>query len=257
MIESSNLEGRLCGELVAAIARCVTTSDRGTNPGRKGVTFYHYSYSAFEAATRALQNFALLVPVPHAERPDETWYCPQALVMDADAMPDHLGRLVGSDDPRLPQLLEAFILVACDHGGLPHTRAPFSCPDAHLDAVRMLERTGYVEAVGDQYRWTAKIGPAMRAAVFWNEDDMDRMELEEAETERQAEAALQTMPDAIRDAFMNAPDDVISWYAVVCACWKDGRWQDPQPGPVVLSGGLDLARRLAEKFKTRYGIDAD
>jgi hypothetical protein len=250
MTEPSNFEGRLCGELAAAIARYVTTLDGGTNSGRKGATFYHYSYSAFEAATRALQSFALLAPA-HAERPDG----PQALTMDADDMPDRLGRLVGSNDPRLPKLIEAFVLVACDYGGLPHTRAPFSCPDAYLEAVRLLERSDYVESVGDQHRWTAKIGPAMRAAVFWNDDDMDRTDLAEAETEREAEEALRTMPDAIRNAFMDSPDDVLSWYAVLCKCWKDGRWQDLQPGHVVLSGGLDLARRLAEKFKARYRPD--
>jgi hypothetical protein len=254
MIEPPDRDGRLCGDLAAAIARYVTAMDGGPNLGRKGATFYHHSLSAFEAATLALGSFALIAPVARAERPDDTWYCPQALTMAADAMPDHLARLVGNDDPRLPKLLEAFILVACDYGGLPHARAPFSCPDAYVDAVRTLERAGYIESVGDRYCWTVKIGPAMRAAFFWNADDMDMMELEEAETERQADEALRTLPEAIKHAFMASPDDVLSWHAVLCKWWKDGRWQDPQPGHVVLSGGLALARRLSEKFKARYGL---
>jgi hypothetical protein len=153
-------EGRFCGVLAAAIARLVTASGKGAGAGRAGAVFRHYSESGLELATRVLSRLALAIPAGGGV----------ALAMDAEAMPSFLATRVGLRDPRLEETVAAFIAVACYYGDLPDERTPFRAPAALAEAMRALAPHGDGEACGDHYRWTERIGPAMRACYLWTDD---------------------------------------------------------------------------------------
>ena len=165
-----NPEGRLCGVLAAAIARHVTALDEEAGPGRKGAVFVHFFVSSFEHAAETLEALGLLVK----ERRDnpsgrDQPECPHVLAMDAEAMPDFVAGIVGPGDERIPDTIGSFVAVACEYAGLSSERAPFVPPPQFKDAMRALARFGYAEAVGDTYRWTGLIGPAMREFHFWDD----------------------------------------------------------------------------------------
>jgi hypothetical protein len=259
MVETGDVEGRLCGELAASIARLVTRD------GRKGEAFYHESTSDREAATVALTRFGLLAPVPPADWPSETWYCLHALTMDADAMPEYLAGRVGKDDSRFAEMLHAWLLVVWDDSGespmLAMRREPFDCLEIHRNVARALAETGYLESVATQYRWTDKIGPAMVAAYFWNEDFESLAEIEQRQLEAESDEIVRTMPDKVAEIFRDHAHNLLGVWVVLGKLWRGGMWRLDAPSEnehdIDLPGGTVLAGRVLEKFRAKYGIEEE
>ena len=184
-------EGRLCGVLAAAIARHVTAADKAAGAGRKGARFEHYFTSTLERATLALAHLELAVPTSQPRKKNIPAH-EHALAMDADTMGDFVAANVSDGDDRLAEALAAFVGVACDFGGLSTEREPFTPPPPYVEAMRTLTRFGYAELVGDQYRWTDQIGPAMRASYFWDEELRSGATLARDALEAEAQAAWRT-----------------------------------------------------------------
>ena len=208
----------------------------------------------FEDATNVLKKLYLVIPVPSADQPDETWYCYHALVLDADEMPEFLVKSIRNGDDRFPELLQSFLGLACDQDNLPTTRRPFKCPDAYCAVAVMLAQAGFLKQAGEQYCWTDKVASSMRTLGFWNSTGESIEDIEEAQIERECELVLKTMPGDISRAFESRPDDLLSWIAVLEARWIDGAWQEASDRTVSLSGGMGLARRVMEKFKAELVI---
>lgn len=246
IVELGRADGRLCGTLAAAVARFLTRSDGQAGPGRQGAAFYHESAPAFEAATRVLRDLNLVARVPRADRPEEAWYCLHALAIDAAAMPGHLATLLPGGDPRVADMLVAFLRIACEFDGLSTARSPFSPPAAYAAALRALASAGYAEPVGDAFAWTGRIAPAMRRAGTWDEACRSRAALAACALDAQAEAAWRTMPQTVRRAhFSHRPVGVVALVETLARCWRDGAWKHGNREAASLPAGhVALARRL-------------
>jgi hypothetical protein len=228
MAEISRLgsaEGRLCGVLASAIARQVTASDRAVGAGRKGAAFFHYFESSLEFATEVLERLGLLAPAATEELQNGMPYRPNALTMDADAMPGFLGPTIAPGDARIDDTIACFVNIACYYGGLSDERAPFVPPQPFAEAMRWLARFGYAEALGSRYRWSDRIGPAMQACYLWDARLRSETTLERELGMAEAEAAWRSMPDAIRSRFFSKrPIAFVEFMHVLSRHWHGGRW---------------------------------
>ncbi|GJD84767.1 hypothetical protein HPGCJGGD_2650 [Methylobacterium haplocladii] len=252
VVALGSAQGRLCGELAAAIACHLTRSDREAGPGAHGATYYHESEPAFEEATRVLKDLGLAAPVPRADKPDETWYCRHALTMDSEAMPGALASAV-IDGARLEAVLSAFLTLACCHDRLPSERTPFTPPTAYEAAMRALVRAGYAQGVGTAFRWTDKIGSAMCRIEAWDENGQSLATLRERDRLAQADAAWRSMPETIRRAhFAKRPVPLVPVVEALTMSWRDGAWHPvDREAPVAPAGQIALARRLIELAQSR------
>ncbi|MET0256994.1 MAG: hypothetical protein ABW179_00280 [Methylobacterium sp.] len=253
VVALGNAEGRLCGELAAAIACYLTRGDREAGPGAAGASYYHESEPAFEEATRVLKSFDLVAPVPRADKPDERWYCRHALTLDAGAMPGRLASWIATGDDRLPAVLSAFLTLACGHDGLSAERTPFTPPMAYEAAMRALVRAGYAQGVGSAFRWTDRIAPAMRRIEAWDADGRSLASLREEDRLAQADAAWRSMPETIRRAhFAKRPVPLVPVVEALTMSWRDGAWHPVnRETPAAHAGQIALARRLIELAQGR------
>lgn len=245
--------GRLCGELAAAIACHLTRSDHEAGPGAEGATYYHESMAAFEEATRVLKGLGLAAPVPRADKPDEDWYCRHALTMDAEAMPGALASAGIDGDVALQAVLGSFLTLGCGHDRLSSERTPFTPPAAYEAAMRALVRAGYAQSVGSAFRWTDKIGPAMREIEAWDENGQSLATLREQDRLAQADAAWRSMPETIRRAhFAKRPVPLVPVVEALTMSWRDGAWHPvTREAPAAPAGQIALARRLIDLAQGR------
>lgn len=248
VIEFGSEDGRLCGELAAAVVRYVTQGDKHAGPGRKGSTFFHGFAGDFEAAHEALVGLGVFVRVPEENKPDGSASRPFAFTMDADEIPHFLTVAIENGDPRLAGMLDAFVGIACRYDGLSDERSLFRPPVTYLKAMWALARSGYAERVGDQYRWTNLIAPAMRAAFLWDEELQSYSALSRDEEEAEAEAAWRTMPETIRHTYFSSrPIDLIAFARILAVSWKDGKWHPfKSDDRVTLVGQIALAKRISK-----------
>lgn len=250
MINKNNEFGILCGEMAASIARYVSKITINGTPAKKGVVFHHMFQTDFSESALALHAFGVAEPVHIDGVAEKDLYYNHTLLLDADDIPKFLAQRVQENDSRFPQLLEAFIRIAANYENLPTTRNLFSCPERLIEVMNRLVEGKFAEKVGDQFRWTEKISPAMRAAYLWDEHDNSYSDSEEHRLETESDNAVRTMPTDIRKAFEDNPENLIGWTAVLSTRWKDGAWHDaPDDARITLSGGLGLARRVMAKFK--------
>ncbi len=220
ILQLGTAEGRLCGVLAAAVARHVTRHDENVEAGRKGAVFFHMFDSSLEDATNVLIDLGLLAP----EKRSDT-YTPNVLTMDADAMPAFVGGTIRAGDPRIENTVAAFVNVACYFAGLSDERTPFTPPAALAESMRALSRFGYAERLGGQYRWTDKIGPAMRESYLWDAELRSQTTLERGVGASEAEAAWRTMPETIRQRFFsNRPIEFMEFLKVLAQHWRGGKW---------------------------------
>ncbi|MBR1235816.1 hypothetical protein [Bradyrhizobium sp. AUGA SZCCT0182] len=240
-------DGRLSGELAAALARRVTAQPHGPQqPGAKGAAFYHDSMSAFEATTEVLTKFGLLEPVPRADMPGETWYCLHALTIDANDMPKLLSSSVPQGDGRLFDLLVAFLQVFCHYDYLSDRHAPFSPPAYLLASMSVLARSGYAERIGNEFRWSELIGPAMRAAYVWDENFVSFAETEQAKLDAEATLAWQTIPESIQAAhFSERPLNKLVVAKLLHQCWNGEVWTPPSE-KYEITNQFQLADRIIQ-----------
>lgn len=162
------------------------------------------------------------------------------------------GRLIGHLAASLAaNLREAFIRVACGYGGLSDGLDWFEAPPLWSVAMRYFALGGYAEQNGPLFRWTAKIGPAMRSAGSWDEEWQSPAALVQAESEADAELAWQTMPDTLRHSLRSSKIGFLELVKVLALGWRDGRWQDfNRDSPVELSGQMRLAKFLLERARS-------
>jgi hypothetical protein len=179
--------------------------------------------------------------------------CQHALTMDMEAMPEFLTRSMANDDPRFAPMLDSYLGVAAGFGGLSTERTPFLPPPAHVEPVRALARRGYAEIVGDQYRWTDLIGPAMRQAGFWDDALRSYTTLHLEAEVAEAEAAWRSMPDTIRHRlFERQPAKVGNLVRELALRWKGGEWHPAKKDQsVTLTGQMALADRIIEIAKRK------
>jgi hypothetical protein len=243
IVDLGTAEGRLCGELAAAVAHHVANLDPVTGVVRKGArTLEDGSGTEVDAANAVLEALGVAIRDPEAAGRVR-------LTMDAADMPDALAAAVREDDPRLPALLETFLAIAAGQDDLSDDRAPFTPPDHYLAAMRALARLGYAERTGDSYYWTDRIGPAMRAADLWDEDLQSVAVAARAALIAEADAAWRSMPDTIRRShFGPRPASFMDVVRVLARSWKGGRWHPYRADARVgLAGHLDLARQLVAR----------
>ena len=72
--------------------------------------------------------------------------------------------------PGLPEVLQAFLMVATEFDGLPTSLLPFTPPDEFAAIFEALARCGYVESVSGEVGWTDRVGPLMRAFYAWDRE---------------------------------------------------------------------------------------
>lgn len=223
--KQETLEGRLCGELAAVIARALSHGDKEEGAGRKGARFGIGSYRDRRSATRILTGLGLVEDAPPKRRPRETRYLNHMLSMDADDMPDFLATRIAAGDERMPELLESF----WDFAAVSHSRRAFRTADKYRSVMGLLVQTGYAEQAADWFRWTDKIGLAMQACYLWDEKLRSKSPRNWPRTgdpvEWEAEYAWRTMPDAVRDDFFSKrPIDIAAATWVLECCWHDEAW---------------------------------
>lgn len=236
-----SLKGRLCGELAAALARRLTKS------GHRGDSFYHDSTSAFEAATAALTKFGVLAPVPRADRPGEIWYCLHELTIDAADMPNYLAPNIHESEIHLSELLEAFLSVFGYYDYLPDRREFFSAPEYLVSSLKMLAKTGFAERLGDQFRWTDQIGPAMQATSLWDENFISTSDADTTSFEEDARLAWQTMPELLKVSIRSGQVTFVQFVKILALGWKEGRWVAYRlDDRATLKGETMLAQRIFE-----------
>lgn len=255
VVSIGSTDGRLCGELAAALARRLTaiplryggTNDTESAPGTKGAACYHNSCAAFENAVSALTAIGVLVPVVRNDKPDETWYCLHALAMNADDMPNHFADVMAESDDRARDVLVAFLQIFCEYDHLPDCRSPFAAPRYLQAAMSMLMRKGYAEKIDDEFSWTASIAPAMQSAGRWDGDAVSRSELGQRDLAVNAQLALETMPETIRESVRSGRMNFIEFTRVFSLSWKNQRWHAYKLDDTAKAGiNLRLAKRVFE-----------
>lgn len=238
-VELGNSGGRLHGHLAAALANHLVRLSGADAPAREGDTFWHGAQSDFEVAHDALEAVGVFLP-----RSDAGGGATNVFVVDAADMPDLLAAGETPDDAAA-RLREAFVRVACGYGGLSDALDWFVSPPHWRMAMNHLAREGYALRDGDRFRWTERIGPAMRSAYLWNEAGQSLGTLAQADFERDVELAWRTMPDTLREAIRSSRIGFIELVKVLALSWKEGEWRDfNRDERVELTGQVELARAL-------------
>jgi hypothetical protein len=233
------LRGQLCGHMAASLATHLVKMSGSDGPARSGDSFWHGCQTDFEAAQAALERIRVFLP-----RMDADGSTQQAFVVDAVDMPDFLGASVEQADPRIPELLEAFLRVACGYGGLSDGLDWFTSPPNWAIAMKHLAGSGYAVCDGSRFRWTERVIPAMRSAGLWNEAGQSLEQLAAAEAESEADLAWRTMPDTLRESIQSSRIGFIELVKVLALSWKDGAWHEfKRDGYFGLSGQVALLRR--------------
>jgi hypothetical protein len=239
IVDLGSAEGRLCGELAAALARYVAHRDKAAGSPRRGaLTLEDGSGRDVRAANALLEALGVAVrdAAGHGVR----------LAMHAVDMPDALAAALQDGDPRVRGVIETFLTVACGYDSLSDARTPFAPPAPYLPALRALARLGYARRIGADFCWTDHIGPAMRAAHLWDESLQSNAATGAAALSAEAETAWRTMPDTIRRAYFAArPVPLMDFVKVLARSWKSGQWHSYRADArFELAGQVDLARRI-------------
>lgn len=242
-VQLGNPRGRLHGHLAAALANHLVRLSGSDAPARRGDTFWHGAQSDFEVAHEALEAVGVFLP-----QGDAGAGAPHLFVVDAADMPDFLARSASLDDGAAARLREAFVRVACGYGGLSDGLDWFVSPPHWRMGMIHLAREGFALREGDLFRWTERIGPAMRSAYLWNEAGQSLGTLAQADFERDVELAWRTMPDTLREAIRSSRIGFIELVKVLALSWKGGEWRDfNRDERVELTGQVELARALLQR----------
>src|SRR4051812_9368995 len=96
-----NLEGRMCGHLLAAVALFVTQHQKEAGSGERGLFIDNQDMGDWKFAAGVFKRLGIMVTAPGAlfARFD----------MDAVEMPDYLAATMAPGDPRVADVIEAFV----------------------------------------------------------------------------------------------------------------------------------------------------
>ena len=265
-MDLSENEKALYAELVVQIAtRMVELTSENNDPARKdrfdikGRVIEQNFASDFEAACGLLLNVGAVQPL----NPDQTPYENEHAIMffnrikfDVPELREHLCGILPDTAPSLSAVIKTFLRLATDYGcEISTRREAFVAPAEFNLAFDLFVECGYVERVGDNFKWTSKIAPEMIATYAWNEDAVSSEELYDAEIEEM----WRTIPSKFREAFFaDGPVDIASLSAVISHFWCGGRWQSTAlhagDGRITLQGGaVGKARDLEKKFRDSGG----
>ncbi|MCP1839322.1 hypothetical protein ACVIIZ_005617 [Bradyrhizobium sp. USDA 4523] len=240
------LEGRMCGHLAASL--CAFFAGPGCDgAGQKGGFIARTCPSDWVAAEQALLD----VGVMHVEPVGADDAVTRAVFsMNAAEMPDFLAASIGDGDPRIVQIVQSFVAIAC--GGysrdvLSDQRDWFEPPPGYATAMKWLARHGYAEREQHAFRWTDRIGPAMRASQIWNDQDRSVEASERIERDAECELIWSTMPDTLKRGVKSGRVSFFDLVKALALGWRDGRWRAHRGDePFELSGQTLLARRIFE-----------
>ena len=111
----------------------------------------------------------------------------------------------------------------------------------------MLAKTGFAERLGDRFRWTDQIGPAMRAASLWDENFISTSETDLSSFEEDARLAWQTMPELLKASIRSGQVTFMQLVKILALGWKNGRWVAYRlDDRATLKGETMLAQRIWE-----------
>jgi hypothetical protein len=217
--EIGTLEGRMCGHLAASL--CVFFAGP---VDQKGGFVLRTCPSDWVLAEEALLD----VGVMHMEPTGSDGVRTMAVFsMNADEMPDFLATSIGDGDPRIARIVQSFVAIACGGYGkaiLSDERGWFEPPPGYATAMKWLARHGYAERDGGAFRWTDKIGRAMRASYIWNDQDQSFEAVERIEQDAECELIWATMPDALKQGIKAGRVGFFDLVRVLALGWKDGQW---------------------------------
>lgn len=237
------IEGHLCGHLAASLCRFFA----GHSGNQKGRSIMQSCSGDWIVAEEALLAIGVMhVPPIDNDGKKEL----PVFSMNAEEMPSFVTTFIFEGDPRIPQMIQAFVAIAC--GGyekhpLSDRREWFDAPPHYLIAMKWLTRLGYAERNRGTFRWTEKIAPAMRAGYLWNEEGFPFWEAEEAEQQAECELIWATMPDTLKHSLKTGAVGLWDLVKILALGWRDGQWHTYEPDQrIELAGQVTLAQRLLE-----------
>jgi hypothetical protein len=246
--ELGSFEGWMCGHVAAALCKFVGQRNPQTG-GEKGCPVMNTDMGDWARAKEALQTIGVMHQAP-LYGSAKSW---TVFSMDADEMPRHLATRIQGGDPRIDILMTAFIGVACAYASYGETplsdeRDWFTPPPQYLTAMHWLARGGYAESDGDTFRWTEKIGPAMRSHFYWTEDNASTTTLGREWRKDECERIWEKMPDTLKQAIKSKKLNVLDLAGTLARSWKDGEWRARDDNSEFrLTGQIHLARELLER----------
>jgi hypothetical protein len=241
-----SFEGRMCGHLAASL--CLFFAGPGSDgAGQKGGFVARTCPSDWVAAEEALLEVGVMQVEPVGTDGAGTM---AVFSMNAAEMPDFLAATIGDGDPRIAQVVQSFVAIAC--GGyskpiLSDERDWFESPPRYATAMKWLARHGYAERDGSAFRWTDKIGPAMRASYLWNDQDRSVQATELIERDAECELIWSSMPDTLKQGIKSGRVGFFDLVKALALGWQDGRWVAYKADDSFdLSGQTVLAHRIFE-----------
>jgi hypothetical protein len=153
--------------------------------------------------------------------------------------------------PPLDEVLAAFVGCAEHFSEITSWRVPFRIHDDLRAVLKLLEKAHYVELTREGALWTDKIGPAMRKALLWNEQNISYDEAEQRDREVAMELAFQTIPDDVRQLALKG--DVLGLTMAIAALWTGENWL-PQPDDEMVDfSDIRAAKYLMDLILKREG----
>ena len=236
-----SLEGRLCGHLAAALATFMAGCCGVRGDGERGLSVPYQDLSEWRRAAEILERLAVVARAEGLQHP--------AFTLDAGEMPDHLAGAISAGDPRVAEVVEAFVTIACGYGDdiLPDERDWFDPPARYRVAMHWLARCGYAERRDDRFRWSDLVAPAMQACHGWTLRNESLTTIGRIGLQAEAERAWETMPELLRRRLLGGRFGLIDLARALAQSWKDGGWRQHDDGAELqLTGELALARELME-----------
>ncbi len=219
--------GRMSGHVAAAL--CLFVLGRSASEAvQKGLAISDRHMVAWRIAEDALVDIGVMELQPLGD----SGHRYQVFTMDAVEMPEYLATRVGEGDPRIETLLAAFLGIACAHSEyrdnpLSDERDWFDPPTRYITAMEWLSLGGYADRDSQRFRWTDKIGPAMRANQYWTEDNCSETSIENARTAEEAQLAWASMPQRLKDSLKSNEINALELALVLSRSWRDGEWREP------------------------------
>lgn len=256
MIQPNEIQ--LCAELARCMLRdiIVHQSPDGPDPSRfvKGARFEHGFQGDLENAS-LVSNCLRLTRCVEEDGSLRMSVGPcylNELAVEPGEFEDFIQTSLDELGVDMEDVLEGFVAVTVAYRCfLPAARAPFDAPDDHRAALNLLVLHGYAERAGGQFRWTDRIGPAMRDCFMWNDAFEHQATIWEAELIEEARAACASMPDLVRARLKRVADDAseVDFVRTVARHWDGKGWHvqplsPPTNGSFLPSRFMDFARDI-------------
>lgn len=216
---------------------------------RAGNTIFGQLLSTFKRACESLESLGLARYVGGVGRARN-----YTLLVDGADIPNFIRQRFAANPnaaPPLDDILTAFVSCADHFGEIGSRRAAFPIHDDLRAVLNLLEKARYVELTQEGALWTDRIGPAMREAVLWNEQNISYDETNQRDREASMELAFQTIPDGVRQLALEGDEFVLRM--VIAALWTGKNWLPHAGGEFVSSFDRRTANCLLDLILEREG----